>query len=114
MADGVNRRTFLGVAAVAGGAAAAERASAQDQSLANRVNVAVVGTGGRGTGLAAAYQRIAGVQVTHVCDADRGRAEQAGQTVQKIANRAPQIATDMRRVFDDKAIDAVVIATPNH
>ena len=58
------------------------------------------GTGGRGTGLAAAFAGQPGVEVTAVCDADEGRARRAADAVNKAANRAPRVFTDLRRLLD--------------
>jgi predicted dehydrogenase len=54
------------------------------------------------------------VQVVYVCDPDEGRRNSAARTVEKLSGKAPQAVADMRRVFEDKAVDGVVIATPDH
>jgi predicted dehydrogenase len=54
------------------------------------------------------------VHVAYVCDPDEGRRNSAARTVEKLSGKAPQAVADMRRVFEDKAVDGVVIATPDH
>src|SRR5262249_54422592 len=54
------------------------------------------------------------VQIAWACDADRNRAAEAAQLVQKATGRAPQTVQDLRRVLDDRAVNAVFIATPDH
>jgi predicted dehydrogenase len=76
--------------------------------------VGVIGTGGRGTGLAKEFQRQPGVEVAYVCDVDRKRADKAASQVANGAAKSPRVEGDLRRVLDDKTVDAVVIATCNH
>ena len=59
MSEGINRRHFLG-AALAGGAALAAHGTEQP-TAADHLVVGVVGTGGRGTSLAAEFAKLAGV-----------------------------------------------------
>ncbi len=110
MSTNFNRRHFLGASA-AGGLALTSRADDQPNQ---KLLVGIMGTGGRGTGLAAAFQQQAGVEVAYVCDVDQGRAERAAATVQKISNRLPRVVGDFRRILDDKAVDILVVATCNH
>jgi predicted dehydrogenase len=118
----MNRRYFLGATAAAGVAlgASGQTQGAQAPGASDKVLLGVIGTGGRGTGLASAFARQAGVEVTAVCDADEGRARLAAKTVENATNRnnaggrAPRVFTDLRRLLDDRTINAVVIATCNH
>lgn len=126
MSDHVNRRHFLAAGAATGVAlGVASHGQAQEQtqnqnqnqdrdSESDQLVVGVMGTGGRGSGLAQAYQRLAGVRVAYCCDADQERAERAAAQVQKIANRAPRVVSDFRRILDDRDVNILVIAAPNH
>jgi predicted dehydrogenase len=77
--------------------------------------IGVMGTGGRGTGLAGAIQREPNVDIAYVCDVDLARAERAAGGVSKASGRAaPRAVQDFRRILDDKAVDALVIAAPDH
>lgn len=80
-----------------------------------RLNIAVIGVRGRGldhiSGLAGRHN----CRVTHICDVDSAVTNGAAQRVQKgQGGAAPTIVEDMRRLFDNKDIHAVTIATPNH
>src|SRR5581483_11848719 len=100
MAEPIHRRQFLGAAAagtalgLAGATAGQEqpRPAQNQQSASNKLVVGVMGTGGRGTELAQAYQRQTNVEVAYVCDVDRGRAERAAGLVQRAVEgaRAPR------------------------
>jgi predicted dehydrogenase len=115
MAEQVSRRYFLGAAA-AGGAAlglAADNAATAGEAN-NRLVVGVMGTGGRGTGLAQAFQRQPGVTVAYVCDPDEGRAGRAADVIRKAGNPNVRAVADFRRMLDDKAVDIFVCAACNH
>jgi predicted dehydrogenase len=103
--DHMNRRHFL----VAASSAAQAWAGAND-----RVRVAIVGVGSRGTAHIGEILSVANVEIGAVVDVDGRRTETAAGTILRKTGKQPRIETDMRRVFDDKNIDAVTVATPNH
>ena len=74
---------------------------------------AVGGVGGRGHQLIPRIREIPGVSITAICDVDQAHVDREAQAFMK---RGEKVAThtDLRRVFDDQTIDAVVIALPNH
>src|SRR5437660_1562741 len=117
MSNNLDRRGFLATAAATGAALnlAGTAAAAPAQGGNDRLLIAVMGTGGRGTGLARAFQQQPNVDVTYVCDVDQNRANQAAQGVAKVSGRAaPKVVTDFRRILDDKAVNGLVVATCNH
>jgi predicted dehydrogenase len=110
----LNRRRFLTTAA-AGTALALTARSADAVYRANdKIVVGVMGTGGRGSGLAQAFEQQQGVEVAYVCDVDRNRAEKAAAGVAKVKSRTPKTVQDFRRVLEDRAVDVLVVATCNH
>lgn len=74
---------------------------------------AVGGVGGRGHQLIPRLREIPGVRIVALCDVDRTFLD---RELQPLKDRGEEVAahTDLRRVLDDKTIDAVVIALPNH
>lgn len=104
----MNRRYFF-AAAAAGLATTRLRAAAGD-----KVNIGMIGVGGRGRGLLGVYTSLPDVNVTHLCDADQASLERADQVIVKSGRPKPKTTNDMRRLFDDKEVDAVVVATPDH
>jgi len=74
-----------------------------------RFVVGVIGCGGQGGNLGRCFAAQPDVKVAYACDADAGRAAKARE-----AFRAEHAVADLRKVLDDKAVDAVVIATPDH
>ncbi|MFN7924485.1 MAG: Gfo/Idh/MocA family oxidoreductase [Bryobacteraceae bacterium] len=105
------RRTLLKSAA----AAAAIHSSRSPILGANdRINIAVVGVGGRGTAHVREYLNIADVHIAAIVDVNQEAQERAQATVKKAKGHDPKTYSDMRKAFADKGIDAVSIATPNH
>ncbi len=111
-----NRREFLkqtgqGVAATAALGWASEAAA---KEASEPLAIGVIGVGGMGGNHLNQLVRNADVRVAYVCDVDQSRLDQAAKTVESAAGKAPLAVKDLRRVLDDKAIDAVWIATPDH
>jgi predicted dehydrogenase len=79
-----------------------------------KVNVAVVGVGGRGTAHVKEYLTIPGARLAAVCDVNTAATERAGVLVNKAYGSNPKYYQDLRKLYEDKDIDAVSIATPNH
>ncbi len=123
----LNRRQFLHdsaalAAAVAGtgllgeAAHAAERREARKGDVNSRLNVAVIGVHGRGmshVGAFAGNDRLNTVVAT-VCDADEAVIGPAMKHVEGKQGHLPKYEQDLRKVLEDKSIDVVSIATPNH
>jgi len=81
----------------------------------DKVLLALIGAGGRGAQLIIGMQKCApNVEVRYVCDVDEKRGWGIIEELKKQQVFEPVKVTDMRRVFDDKDVDAVVIATPEH
>jgi len=88
--------------------------SAQSDSPNERIGVAVIGTGGRGSAHAAAFAGRKDCEVRVLCDADLSRAEGVANSVAKRQGRRPKVVQDLRTIFEDGSVDAVSIATCNH
>ncbi len=102
----MERRTFL---AGMGGALSTRAFGAND-----KVNVAVIGLGGRGKDHLNAYLKLPGARIAALCDVDTAQTERASQIVEDATGSKPKIYQDLRKLYDDKEVDAVSIATPNH
>jgi predicted dehydrogenase len=81
----------------------------------DRVRVAILGIRGRGRDHMKGWNRLENVEIATLCDIDENlfRAHSESR-YEKEGKKQPKFETDLRRVFDDKDIDAVSIATPNH
>jgi predicted dehydrogenase len=82
----------------------------------DRVVVGVIGTGdlGRRHHLANMLLKNERVEVAAVCDVDRNHRDEAGQTVRTATGKRIGIYHDFRRLLEQKDIQAVLIATPDH
>jgi predicted dehydrogenase len=101
-----NRRYFLGAA---GAALSQSTAFGQDT-----VRIGVIGMGGRGNALLRDVTRVPKAKVTHVCDVDQARLERAQAAADKAGFGRVRGSGDLRRVLEDKNVDAVLVATPDH
>ena len=108
--SGMKRRTFFGAAAAAGLAAS----QATPVAASDKVNIGMIGVGGRGRGLLGTFSSLPDVNVSYLCDADQASLERASRVLERAGRAVPQTAGDMRRLFDSKDVDAVVVATPDH
>jgi predicted dehydrogenase len=117
-----SRRRFLEDSMLATAAAAAAQlvpqcSEAQDapaKSANETLSHAVIGCRIRGRVHAREFGGKPGVEVSYVCDPDRGLAEELAKAVEEQQGRRPKAVQDLRAVFDDKSVDTVSIAAPNH
>jgi len=79
-----------------------------------RINIAVIGIRSQGFALARGFAKIPNVRIKTIADIDENLYPKRIEKLQEIQGIAPSTEYDMRRVFDDRDIDAVIIATPNH
>jgi predicted dehydrogenase len=79
-----------------------------------RVVVGVMGVGGRGTWLVEKFAARQDVVIAYLGDPDARRFKAAGELVEKAQGRAPKAVQDFRRILEDKAVDALINATPDH
>jgi len=96
----MDRRTFI-----------LTTAAAQNRILGanDRIRATIIGAGGRGRYLTAQFKEL-GVEMAGVCDVYQPNL-QAGL---KEASTGAKSFTDYKRVLEDKSMDAVIVATPDH
>ena len=73
----------------------------------------IIGPGGMGMNHVRGFADADNVEVAYVCDVDEKRLASAAKEVAR-RGRAPKAVKDMRTIFEDKNVDAVAIATPDH
>lgn len=95
-------------------AAAAVATRSRAVAANDKVNVVVVGLGGRGQAHMKSYMALPEANLTGVCDVNQSAVERAQATVLKGNGKQPKGYKDMREVFDDKSVDAVSMPLPNH
>jgi len=106
----MERRHFLMTSAAA---AAASRASAL-ASPNDTVRVACVGVKSQGQSHIRAYAKMPNVEIAAICDVDESVLEARLKDAEQLTKKRPAGFTDLRKLLEDKSIDAISIATPNH
>lgn len=87
---------------------------AQGTSPNDKLLCAVIGCKGRGGSHISDYSGRKDVEIAYIVDIDEKVGQDACNTVEKRTGRRPKWVKDMRQVFDDKSVDFVSTATPNH
>ncbi len=105
----INRRNFLTGAAVAAAMQSSRILGAND-----RVRIAVIGLRGRGKDHLKELSKISGVEVAAICDIDESVIAERLVTMTELGMAKPKTYGDVRKVLEDKSIDAITVAAPNH
>ena len=79
-----------------------------------RLQLAVVGVNSRGHALAETFARLKDAHVAYICDVDIRAVSRTVQAVAALQDSRPAGLEDFRKALEDSALDAVVIATPDH
>ncbi len=115
----LSRRKFLKGSLTAAGSAfviGGSKASGRELGANDRIRIAIAGIHSRGGSHINAFSGMDGVEIAYLVDPDTrlfgGRTKEVQD---KSKGRSdPECVQDIRRVLDDKSVDAVSIATPNH
>ena len=84
------------------------------QSPNETVRVGVIGLGGRGGSHVNAWSRMKNVEIVAISDIDESHIGEKFKLLEGRGSNKPTTYVDFRKMLDDKSIDAVSIATPNH
>jgi predicted dehydrogenase len=106
------RRDFLRASLAAASISvlpARARAGAND-----RLRVAVVGVRGQGRVHVGRWSSFKDAEVAAICDPDENVIGDAMAAAEKKGGKKPQYVKDLRKLMEDKSIDVVSIAAPNH
>ena len=121
--DFTTRTATVAAAVVAGGsalgsdkAAAAPTVSRRVAGANDRLVLASIGIRGQGNSLKRGFARLPGVEIKTLCDPDENlfASRAKDEALEDLATFKPGYEQDLRRVMDDKDVDGVIIATPNH
>jgi Predicted dehydrogenases and related proteins len=80
----------------------------------DRIKVGIMGVNARGLALARNFSQQKNCEVIYISDVDTRAMETCIGTVEKIQNKRPKAAPDFRKALEDKSLEAMVIATPDH
>lgn len=111
MSQTTDRREFL-IRSSAGVVTASTLIGTQVRANANeKIVVGLIGCGGRGVHDAGLFKQMPNVEVAYVSDVDDRRLQDAAKKLGVAPNKA---VSDLRRILDDKSVDAVLVTTPDH
>jgi predicted dehydrogenase len=79
-----------------------------------RVTLGIMGVNGRGRALAQGFAALADAQIKYVCDVDSRVIPKVAGLIASKQGKAPEAIGDFRRILDDKAVDGLIVATPDH
>src|SRR4051794_31369285 len=118
--DRRTRRQFLqsttrtGVGIVAGTAPGAAAVGFAKEGPPQRLRLAIVGIRGRGGHHAKQWASKKDCEVAYLCDVEESLFPAHVAEVSDKQGTAPKTTSDFRRALDDKSVDAIIIATPDH
>src|SRR5689334_5846822 len=84
------------------------------QNPSDTVRVACVGVRSQGRAHIRAYNAMPNVEIAAVCDIDDSVLNARLDEIEKAKGKRPAAFKDVRKLLEDKSIDAISIATPNH
>jgi len=110
-----SRRTFIKTSGiVASSIALAPKAFGNIVGANDTVNIAILGTGGRAHSLAHSIGQCENAKITYICEVDETRLNKFKGYCDKTLGYVPTAEKDFRKVLEDKGVDAIFIATPEH
>ncbi len=113
----ISRRHFIRNSLYAGAAMAAPRSRVLGANNDIRIGIAGLGSfikiGGKGRGDLREFRKIPGVRIAAICDCDTDHLMPVLKECKKHDERVKTF-TDVRKLLDDKEIDAISVTTPNH
>jgi predicted dehydrogenase len=90
------------------------QAEEQSSSPSERLRIAVLGVNGRGKAHVGGFSHRSDTEVAVICDPDTVVGQSMCDRIEKETKKRPAYVADLRDVFNNRSIDAVSIATPNH
>ncbi|MBL7735033.1 MAG: Gfo/Idh/MocA family oxidoreductase [Chitinophagaceae bacterium] len=111
------RQTMTGMAAASiGGILPAFSAKSYANIIGanNRLLVGVMGVNSRGGALSRSFSKAKDCEIIHISDVDSRAAEKCIASIAQITNKRPKATPDFRKALEDKQMDAIVVAAPDH
>jgi predicted dehydrogenase len=117
MPNEIERREFIKsttAALTVGAATLALGGTSKVLGANDKVRVAICGTRGRGVDHIHGFNKVPNIEIAALCDVDENVLTQRLSDVEKLGRPKPKSYVDIRKLLEDKDIDAISIATPNH
>ncbi|MCS6853060.1 MAG: Gfo/Idh/MocA family oxidoreductase [Gemmataceae bacterium] len=112
----LNRRQFMRHTLAAAGTVVISGTKSSGRVLGanDTIHVAVAGLNGRGGAHISAFSSLPNVRITYLIDPDARTFGPKVKAVEAKGGGTPKTVKDVRQALDDKALDVISIATPNH
>jgi predicted dehydrogenase len=110
----LDRRDFLKTSAATLGSLTALTAAGAADKPNDKFVVAIMGVRGRGRQLLGSFVAQPDVEVAYICDVDSNVVPNAAKIVEQKQKRTPKVEKDIRKVLEDKDVNALIIAAPDH
>ena len=111
------KKTLTGVAAVSVGSILPGFSAKSYGSIIganDRINIAMMGVNSRGMALAGTFAKQQNVEIIYVCDVDSRAETLCSGSIEKMQGKRPAAMSDFRKALEDKNLDVLVIAAPDH
>lgn len=110
------RREFLrkSSAGIIGAAVAPSLIPSSVLGANDKIRVAVMGTNGRGGALMTDFAKAKNVEISYICDVDKQVIEKTQLKLKDVQDKKAKGVQDFRKALDDKKVDLLVIAAPDH
>ena len=116
--NNLSRRRFFEDSVVAAAAFSLPATLVTAESAAVSANgklmAAILGCGICGKAHARELAKLIDCDIAYVCDPDLDRADEVGALLVELNRPMPKKIQDLREALDDKSVDVVFVATPNH
>jgi len=114
----MKRRRFIkaGTMAAAGAGLTALNFPLFGRNLApaDKMVIGIMGTNGRGLEHIKSFTKIPNVEIAYICDVEDVARTKGIDLVEKLTGKKPIAVTDFRKILDNKDLDALAIAAPDH
>lgn len=111
--DFIKKATIGSIGLAMGNRAFSAKSYANILGANERINMAVMGTNGRGAGMARNFARQKNVVVSYVCDVEDKALAKGLAAVEAVGGK-PKVEKDIRRLLEKKEIDGLLICAPDH
>jgi predicted dehydrogenase len=80
----------------------------------DRINIAVMGVNSRGSALDETFSTQANVEIVYICDVDTRAEAACSGNIEKLTGKRPVAMSDFRKALENKNLNALVVAAPDH
>jgi predicted dehydrogenase len=114
----MERRNFIKAGTMAAAGAGLSALSfpllGRNVSANEKVIIAIMGTNGRGLEHIRSFTKIPNVEIAYICDVEDIARAKGVDLVEKLTGKKPIAVTDFRKILDNKDLDVLAIAAPDH